>query len=241
MRKLLALSLLSLAAFALLGAQSGVVGKSGIAGRGGLAGGASNFTPIAHCVAVNTGTCTIDTTGANLIVVGAVAGGLNAPTAPTENKGNTFQAPAAASWSLTGNNSGQIYYIFSPTVGSNHIFTGGSAQNIYFVSAWSGALAGSGVFDTGNANSQIGSLSTLNVGSVTPATTNELMVSMVINSDNALAWTVPTSFTSMDTSTSYGIEQSAYFVDPSTSAINPQWSSAGTPTCGGAVAVFKHQ
>jgi hypothetical protein len=195
-----------------------------------------------HCVATNTGTCTINSTGANLIVVAVVAGGLSTTTAPTENNGNTFQTPAAAGC-VVGTNRGatQIYYIFSPTVGSSHIFTGHASGNIYFVSAWSGVLTGSGVYDTGNSRCTLGGAGTAyTTGSVTPSSANELLVSVALNDDTSTAFTLPTNFTQIDTSTSWGQEKAAYYVYPSTSATNPSWTNTAQPDGGAAIAVFKH-
>lgn len=206
-------------------------------------GGGGTPALVDHCVATGTGTCTINSTGANLIIVMAVAGGGIAVTAPTENKSNAFQAPAAVAASLASNNAAKGYYIFSPTVGASHIFTGGAASNVYFVSAWSGMLAGSGVYDTGNGLAQSGGSATLQPGSVTPAATGELIITAAMNSDNGSIWTVPSSpiaFTALDTSTGYGAEAQGYAVYASTTAINPSWTSAGTPNCVGIIAVFKH-
>ena len=196
-------------------------------------------TLLTHCVATNTGTCTINTTGASLIVVMDVAGSATV-TAPTENKGNTFQVPGAAGFARASD-SGQIYYICSPTTSSTHIFTGHAASNIYFVSAWSGTAASS-CFDVGSGGQATGG-ATCTPGSISPGTTNELLVSAAINVDTGNAWTVPSTggtWTSIDTSTSYGAEASAYLVDPSTSANNPNWTATGPPTCGSELAAFKH-
>ena len=209
-----------------------------------VTGGSPSIALVSHCVATNTGTCTIDTTGATLIIVDQLTGGTGTlGAAPTENKGNTFQVPAATTCANGTSGVVQAYYIYNPTVGSSHIFTGHASSNVYFVSAWSGTDTTSAVYDTGNCHSQGGGGgTTFQPGSITPAATNEVVFTMAFNVDSGTGtWTVPTSFSVVNTSTGYGAESTAYYVYPSTSALNPTWTNLNNQNFVGNIAVFKHQ
>lgn len=200
---------------------------------------------LVQCLAKGTLTCTIDTTGATLIVVGQLTGGSSTlGAAPTENKSNTFQIPAATTCALGTSGVVQIYYIFNPTVGSGHIFTGHAASNGYFVSAYSGTLTTSAVYVTGNCHSQAGGGGvTFQPGSVTPTNTNQLIFSLAFDIDSGSGtWTVPSSFSLLNSCTSgcFSSSSTAYYVNPSSSAINPTWTNVNNQNFVGDIAVFDH-
>src|SRR3990167_7216256 len=115
----------------------------------------------------------IDTTGANLIVIG-LAGDIT--DAPTDSKGNTWsvlgQGDAGADGTIV-----LTYYSFNPTVGSGHTFTWGEDYGVIMVSAWSGAA--STPFDQENDAGTISGTS-LAPGSVTPTQDNELLVTCLV-------------------------------------------------------------
>lgn len=130
----------------------------------------------------------IDTTGANLIVVFVDwVNSVRDPSALTDSKGNT--------WSNIPKNTAivgrafQIYYVFNPTVGSGHTFSSvqalGSIFNAIGVIAFSGAT---GSAHEVKAENTAGSGTSLQPGSVTPLTSNALVISGLffnINSENA--------------------------------------------------------
>lgn len=119
----------------------------------------------------------IDTTGANLIVVGA-AYQVSSSAVMSDSKGNTYTGLTADNGS--GSNAARIFYCASPTVGSGHTFTitdSGSAPAIA-VAAFSGAH--SSPFDMEpTSNSDVGSITSLAMNTITPAADNELLISVL--------------------------------------------------------------
>lgn len=111
-----------------------------------------------------------DTTGADLILLFVAQ--LNAVSAPTDNKSNTWTQLTT----YGGTVSGRWYYCHNPTVGAGHTFTepynGNGAAQIGMM-AYSGSAASPFDVENGNATSSGTSLST---GSVTPSHGNELIV-----------------------------------------------------------------
>jgi hypothetical protein len=215
-------------------------GTSGVGGHAGTGGG-SVFTRGPSCVAVGTGSCTINDSNMTLDVVSAVIQGA-AVTVFTENKSNTIQTPASAAWTLSTTCAGQIYYIYNPTVGSGHTFTGGAAGNVYIVSSWAGTDTTSAVFDTGHGASQSGGVSTtMQPGAATPAQANDLVIGLVQNCDGGTAFTLPLLFNTINSSTSAGFESLSSYTYPGTTSINPSWFLSTRPNAGAAQALFKHQ
>jgi len=163
----------------------------------------------------------IDTTGANLIVVAVNTYSVTTPTF-TDSAGNTWT-------SLTSQGSGQarsqIFYCFDPTTSSTHTFSisGGTIYPAVAVIALSGAAA----FDQENGASGSGSGSVA-PGSMTPTEDDEIVVSTFSDSNVAGSVTAtPSGFTTLGalnaTSLSEGIDL-AYQIQTAAAARNPTWT-----------------
>ncbi len=180
----------------------------------------------------------INTTGASLIVV---VGSTNAGTSTvSDNKSNTWHV--LSTWA-GGNNDIQIFYAYTPTTSSTQTFTitsvGSGNYPSLVVSAWSGTLATSAVFDTQNGSSTTNSVTSFGTGSITPASMGELLI-------GGLGMGPCTAPTNISLSPGFSIlgsngvtgcqgeaVSSAYLIDSSTNAIGPQWS--WSPIVGGVV------
>lgn len=125
---------------------------------------------------VNSTTCTtgaIDTTGANLLV--AVVTGLGTLPVVTDSKSNTWTTVTAASG--PGTLTTQIVYAKNPTVGAGHtfIFTGAATYPSGCVGAFHGADTSQNI-DQHAANNVIATATTIQAGSITPGSNNELLI-----------------------------------------------------------------
>ncbi len=182
----------------------------------------------------------IDTTGANLIVlgfsfyIGSGGGSLS------DSFGNTWTQIAGTG---AGFNSFAMYYCASPTVGSGHTFTfSGNTFPGITVSAYSGLDVAP--FDAETNNSSTGS-ATVSPGSITPAQADELFVTImgweaitggVISVDIGFTLTDQIPYAAGQ---NYGCSM-AYKVISSGAAENPQWSSTGVEqTMVAGLAAFK--
>jgi hypothetical protein len=176
----------------------------------------------------------IDTTGATLLVAFQAAGTF---VAPTDSKNNTW---TALPQQVSGAEKIGIYYVFNPTVGPGHTFTCKSTiGQTLFVSAWSGTLTTSGVFDTQKGFSTTNSANALQPGSITPAQSGELLVTNIITPQNDTE-SINSSFTIQDTQYRYSdFSAWAYLVDSSSSAINPTWTPSGITPGAAVIAAFK--
>jgi hypothetical protein len=176
---------------------------------------------VAHTVTQTTSS-SINTTGATLLHICQVNNG--AITTPTDSKSNTWTAGTLFSNSSQGVFV-QGFYAFNPTVGSGHTFTNKSNTSFggIFVTAWSGTLTTSGVFqspDTGTVNSA----TSIQPGSITPAGVGQLLVSC-FQGENAGTVSINDSFTILDSLSLGGVPaRNAYLIDSSSSAINPTWT-----------------
>jgi hypothetical protein len=108
-----------------------------------------------------------------------------------------------------------------------------------FISAWSGTLTTSGVFDAQNGFSATFT-SALQPGSVTPAGTGELLVTNIVTQGNDTE-SIDSSFKIQDSQYGYSdFAAWAYLVDLNSSTVNPTWTPSGGGTPGAAViAAFK--
>lgn len=122
----------------------------------------------------------LNTTGANLIVVGIVY----FEDQEFSETNNTF----ASYTGLTNRNDGagtqaRIFYKFNPTVGSGHNFTSSSGTSALFVAAYSGAVTSP--FDQENGTADSSATTSVSTGSITPTEANELVLSLLGFSGNA--------------------------------------------------------
>jgi hypothetical protein len=191
------------------------------------------YSLIGHCTGANT-TAPMNTTGANLIVMGLAAVG--AP--PTDSKSNTWTGLTQFN---AGGNILQIWYCFNPTTDPAHTFSGGASYARPTVAAFSGAAAAP--FDQQNGTTAVASTSAA-AGSVTPTTPNQLLVAAIdFNNVNAQPpVTITGGFTITDggpnTSSVYG-GGLAYLIQTTAAAANPAWGWTNTDTVCVAIATFK--
>lgn len=186
----------------------------------------------------------INTTGANFIAFAVGYYEQGTGTGVSDSKGNTYTLLTTyASGAFQTKNF--IAYCLNPVVGSGHTFTVGGS-NIYSygqVSAFSGAAASS-VFDTENGQGVTGSFTTVQPGSVTPASNGSLIVTGLAENESATSFSINAGFTITDQSGNIGGTQIgggfAYLVQGSATAVNPTWTLNATSTfASAAIAVFK--
>ena len=203
-------------------------------------------------VASNT-TSSMDTTGANFLIVGCHYWGTASFTV-SDNKSNTWHALTA--YGVNDDNGYiRLYYAYeNVNVGTGHTFTcpTGSYMGIT-ASAFSGVLTSSDPLDSGTDHGSTswslnGSTYSIQAGSVTPSQTGELLIAAYSNgygSSNAANPQIDNSF-SITNFVHDGASMDggmAYLVDSNTNAINPTWSdtiSGGDPIhFSAAIAAFK--
>lgn len=190
--------------------------------------------------AANTAATTsgIDTTGADLIVIGVSGWTSNLDTtAPTDSKGNTW---TAMTYKATGDSAVKMWYCYNPTVGSGHTFThGGTTYATICVIAFSGAA--SSPLDQQNSNGNLPGTTSLSTGSITPTEDNELVVAM---------WATYY-FDSPSVDSGFTLEQyqaaaplpyhggMAYKIQTTAAAVNPSASWSTSANASAVIASFK--
>ena len=172
------------------------------------------------------GSVNINTIGATLVVI-SVSSYSGGP-APTISDGglNTFIPLTART---TGSSRHQIYYSLLTVTSPGHIFnvTGSPsyiAAHVYVFSGVDSYHSESGATGT--------SLSSLASGSVTPSTNGSLIITGV-SGDTAVTDSVTAGFTSHTTPYTGGSNMqgsAAYYVQPTSGAINPTWSFSPNQT-----------
>ena len=167
----------------------------------------------------------VDTTGANLLVLLALAQPVTGVTV-SDSKSNTWTPlTAQQNGSATGS---KLYYCFAPTVGASHTFTVSATGTFpaVLVQAWSGGLA----FDAENGANQA-SGTTLQTGSVTPAGDNELFVSGCgPGGGGAVVNDIDSGFTEtgdLDENANSAGGAMAYKIQTTGGAENPTWTASG--------------
>lgn len=195
------------------------------------------ITLLVHTIAGSTDansvtTSGIDTTGATLLVAFVSTYEPNAAGTLSDSKGNTW-TPLTAQAEATLVR-GRMFYVANPTVGTGHTFTVSGTSDFPSVAAaaFSG-VATTSPFDAENGN-HISSGLTISTGSVTPAQNNELFITGVADGVQATGRTIDNSFTLIDENPGasgqcFGTGL-AYLVQGSGSALNPQWTLAGSTT-----------
>ncbi|SRR6266436_3581628 len=205
-----------------------------------------SFSLIGHVTAVANNDATtgsIDTTGADLIVIHIAQSKTTTLGTVSDSKGNTYTALTLESCS-SGDVKSQLLYSKAPTVGSGHTFSynGTGKAGVISVQAWSGANT-SAPFDVGNGEID-GGLTSAAVGSVTPSVDNELVVTGISpGSGYQTSLTIDSSFTVSDkTVYSGGVnfsEGMAYKVQTTAAAVNPTWSWDTSDFSAANIATFK--
>jgi hypothetical protein len=170
----------------------------------------------------------IDTTGANLIVIGVSA--YSHADAPTDSKSNTWTA-------LTLYNSGtgyvRLFYCVGGTVGTGHTFTSVADYSVITVLAFSGSHASP-------YHSENGATSGAQPGAVVPAVNGSLIVTAIVDAGGTTG--VPSadgSFTSYGQGGNGGVMGGiAWYVQPTAASINPTWSATTSTNKRMAIADF---
>lgn len=181
----------------------------------------------------------IDTTGADLIVIGVTsAGNIGAPTL-SDSKSNTWTG-------LTETIGGgfirdRLFYCQGGTVGSSHTFTLTGVGTVSGLCAL--ILSGSVASPADQQAGAAGTGTTIQPGSVTPGEDNEIVVAGIGWYTSATAPTIGSSFTISD---SYGYDGSdhyggalAYLIQTTAGAINPTWTFGASQTMANRIATFK--
>lgn len=184
-------------------------------------------------------TGSVDTSGADLIVVGASwYNPVGSATAASDSKSNTW---TALSLHVSGSYAIRMWYCVNPTVGSGHTFTvdcgGNSIYPSIFVMAFSGVAASP--LDQINTNSNSGT--TVTSGSITPTEDNELCVTMA-GLDTSTSHSVDSGFTAYTQNWTGGVVVAggmAYKIQTTAAAVNPQWTGNVSGTYLARIASFK--
>lgn len=203
---------------------------------------------IAHVVSTSAGstggttvtTSSVDTTGANLLVVAVSYYGNTTDPVLSDNKGNTWTGLTAREQSGT-TMSVRLYYCVPTSVGTGHTFTagpGGTSYPTISVSAFSGAAASPYDQETGAATA--GNVTSFQPGSITPSENNCVLVTGV--STAGTSHTINSSFnaTSTDNSAANHLGGGiAYKIQTTAGAENPTWSWTTSTSKAAAMASFK--
>jgi hypothetical protein len=183
---------------------------------------------LTHASAVNTThtvtTAGVDTTGADLIVIG-IAYNVGATPIISDNKGNIWTALTS---NITSTAVARLYYCVNPAVGTGHTFSNTGSANLcaIFMEAFSGVAPGSKK-DQETGNTSTISL-TVQTGNITPTQNNELLVTVLGFNLAGLSASINSGFTKTDeqnflTGTYYGGAM-AYLIQTTAGAINPTWT-----------------
>ncbi len=189
----------------------------------------------------NVTTSSVDTTGANLIVL---ATGNYAPgSQPTvsDSKGNSWTVINTYTAILSRV---KMWYCLNPTVGSGHTFTASTsgAAPAICVSAFSGVKASSAYeAETG---SNVAPGTSLQPGSITPAEDNEVQVTaLAISAVETLS--INSSFSITDqialvAGKNYGLGM-AYRIQTTATAVNPTWSWSASRYSAACMSTYKYE
>jgi len=203
-----------------------------------------SWTLIAH--GVGTSTVTLNTTGADLIVIGTSGGS----SGMSDNQGNTYTQIDTNN--VSGRQVGITYFVHNPTTAASCTFTTGQFAASFEVQVWSGSGTGT-VLDqhTTLVTNGNGSLTTAQTGSITPTTNGQLIVAFWALDDPAdTSDTVDSSMTISDhfytvVGATFGSIMSYLAPQTTAAAINPTLtrSGGGAPPTGrgtvGMIASFK--
>jgi hypothetical protein len=179
-------------------------------------------------------TAAVDTTGADLIIIGGSWWGFAAGHTAvfSDNKGNTWTLATLQPNGGANDMCHQKAYCFNPTVGSGHTFsvtTAGTGYPGIVVLAFSGTSGYS--YQTRNgASTPTTSGSPFSVGSVTPSANNALLVSGLSTATSVPPSLAMTSFTIVSNPGAGGASFNStlgYYVQPTAAAINPAWTWSG--------------
>ena len=187
--------------------------------------------------ASNITTAAVDTTGADLLIIGLACDDAYA-TAPTDSKWNTWtQGTSYTQWNVRV----RLYYSTPTSVGASHTFSSAWAIiGVLFMLAFSGGLQASPLDQQSGANSFNTSLA---CWSITPTENNELIISVYwINATgvpiSVNEWMTEVYEDDFDSWVAYG-GAIAYKIQTSATAINPTWTRTSSNWQAATVASFK--
>lgn len=205
------------------------------------------YALVAHTVGFSTTSngftsSSINTTGADLLIVGlSEGGGVNNGTI-FDSKGNSWGKLTQA---INNGKSSELWFAWNPIVGTGHTFsvTGTTDFPALCVAAFSGSQTTSSPFDVQNSANAL-SASTLATGSITPGSANELVVTCLQSDGQGLAATISGGFTVLDSTTdaSFGHQSAsfAYLIQTTATAANPTWTRpSGSSTITANIASFR--
>lgn len=187
--------------------------------------------------ASNVTTPAVDTTGADLLILGISCDDAYSTT-PTDSKGNTWTQGTSYT---QGNVRVRLYYSVPTSVGTSHTFSASWAiTGVMFMLAFSGALQTSPLDQQNGANSFNTSLA---CWSITPVENNELIISVYwINSSgipiSVNEWMTEVYEDDFDSGVAYG-GAIAYKIQTASAAINPTWTRTNSNGQAATVASFK--
>lgn len=188
----------------------------------------------------------VDTTGANLLVIGLSS--YQSATRPTisDNKGNTWTA--LTNYETSALERHTIFYAKNAIVGSGHTFTasGTACFPAICAMAFSGADA-SNPFDVENgATHGIGGGTTIATGSVSPSLNNELVFTAQGGATTGSSMTIDSGFTLGSTQVNLNGATNfsgacAYLIQTTKGAVSPTWTrgAGSSDYMSTAIATFK--
>ena len=180
----------------------------------------------------------MDTTGANLIVVSvATYGALGSNL--TDSQSNTWTALTTAA-SLTNRAVERLFYCINPTTSSSHTFT--FIQSGTYPSISAVAFSGVAAYESENTSTPAGNATTVQTNSVTPSKDGSLVFAGACT-DGGIYTAIDSGFT-LETSVSHASAQhmgsaSAYLIQTTAAAVNPQLTNSVSDYLSASIAVFK--
>jgi len=209
------------------------------------------YTLISHTIAgssdggATVSTPAIDTTGANLILIGYIYYSADPPPTLGDNKGNA-SAIQILNLYVTGPNVVHLAYIWNPAVGAGHVFTATSgaspAYSTLAVAAFSGAALTS-PFDVQNGNTAATTATSVQTNPVTPSAGAELIVTDVGTNASVGGIAIDSGFTLLDALGNVSGQHLglalAFKIKTDVSTENPTWSATAAGTFATAIATFK--
>ncbi len=205
---------------------------------------ATYTTPLAHTIksSADSNTVTTDainTTGANLIVIGiAWYTGGGTPCTPTDSTGMNTWSPLTTYGSL-GTSGAKLFYAYNPTTSSTQTFTCSSATSfpVISVQAWAGAKAAP--FDLESGANTAASAAVQASPSITPTEDNEVVIAVCSHNDTNFS--IDSGYTESDKiAISPGAaigSLMAYLVQTSAAATQPTCTASVLTGLGEAIAV----
>ncbi|HEY8746091.1 MAG TPA: hypothetical protein VIU62_23620 [Chloroflexota bacterium] len=183
----------------------------------------------------------IDTTGANLLVLALVD--YNGTATFSDSKGNTWTARTMYGTTFTAGGTLTIYYAKNPSVGTAHTITV-SATGAYpsiTVQAHS-SIDTTAPYDVEN-GAAASAVTSIQPGSITPGSNGELIISALGIGGVTTGTAIDSSFTITDTNpNSAGADiggSLAYLYQGTAAAVNPTWSWTSAFDMRASIASFK--